>query len=517
MSESVRTTSFRTLAVDPALCSTLVCMSTSGHVLVYGATGHTGRFVTDELVRRGLTPVLAGRSAEGLAAVAPRHAALERRVADVDDPDRLRRAVSGVGVVVNCAGPFLDTAAPLAWAAVDSGAHYLDVSAEQGAVQRVYRELDAPARVARLAVVPALAFYGGLADLLVTAALDGDAGADEVEVAIGLDRWWPTDGTRATGARNTAPRQVIRDGVLTPLANPSPTRRWAYPEPIGEQPVVELPFSEAVTIDRHLDVRELRCYLNTGALDDLRDSTTPAPVAADERGRSTQRFVVDVAVRRGSGTRRISCAGRDIYAVTAPIVVEGARPSPRRPPPRTWRTGTRWGLRRRRRARGTGAGSRRVRRAARVSVRHLGARQHAELVAGRVACRTATAARPSPCGSAGAAALDDGGLDVVGVLAGLEPDVEVQPVLGRALGSRLGAQLEEGTPQRRVPQGPGRDRRPRRSSRSARTRTPRPGPGRRSRAGAPRSGPVSAYAARSSMTQQGFPSGSASTTQGTSP
>ena len=87
---------------------------------------------------------------------------------------------------------------------------------------------------------------------------------------------------------------------------------------------MELPFSEVITIDRHLDVGELRSYLNTAPLDDLRDATTPAPPAADERGRSAQQFVVDVVVRRGSDTRRVTCTGRDIYAVSAPIVVEGA-------------------------------------------------------------------------------------------------------------------------------------------------------------------------------------------------
>ena len=302
----------------------MVRVNAPERVMVYGATGHTGRLVVDELLRRGLTPVLAGRSAERLAAVAPRRAALEHRVVGLDDPDLLCNAVAGVGVVVNAAGPFLDTAAPLARAAVEVGAHYLDVTAEQPAVRQLYRVLDAPARDAGVAVVPAMAFYGGLADLLVTAALDGDSRADEVEVAIGLDRWWPTAGTRATGARNTAPRLVIRDGALAPLANPAPTGTWSYPEPLGDQQVVQLPFSEVITIHRHLHVGELRCYLNTGALDDLHDAATPPPSAADERGRSTQQFVVDVVVRRGSDTRRISSAGRDIYAVTAPIVVEGA-------------------------------------------------------------------------------------------------------------------------------------------------------------------------------------------------
>lgn len=299
-------------------------MNAPERVLVYGATGHTGRFVVDELLRRGLTPVPAGRSAERLACVAPQHAALEHRVVGLDDPDVLRRAVAGTGAVINCAGPFLDTAVPLARAAVGAGAHYLDVTAEQAAVQELYRELDAPARAAGVAVVPAMAFFGGLADLLVTAALDGDSRAEEVEIAIGLDRWWPTAGTRATGARNTATRLVIRDGELTALASPSPTGTWSYPEPLGDQPVVQLPFSEVITIARHLDVGDLRSYLNTGPLEDLHDAETPPPTAVDEGGRSAQRFAVDVVVRRRSDTRRISGSGRDIYAVTAPIVVEGA-------------------------------------------------------------------------------------------------------------------------------------------------------------------------------------------------
>ena len=293
--------------------------------MVYGAAGHTGRFVVDELLRRGLTPVLAGRSAARLADAAPRRdAGLEQRVVGVGDPDLLRRAIDGVDVVVNCAGPFLDTALPLATAAVATGAHYLDVTAEQPAVAELYRELDRPARDAGVAVVPAMAFYGGLADLLVTDALDGETSADVVEIAIGLDRWWPTAGTRVTGARNTATRQVIRDGVLAPLADPAPTGTWSYPPPLGDQPVVQLPFSEVLAISRHLRVGELTSYLNRSSLADLRDESTPPPPAADEAGRSAQRFVVDVAVRRGAATRRLTASGHDIYAITAPIVVEGA-------------------------------------------------------------------------------------------------------------------------------------------------------------------------------------------------
>ncbi|WP_182112364.1 MULTISPECIES: trans-acting enoyl reductase family protein [unclassified Actinotalea] len=291
-------------------------------VLVYGASGHTGRFVVRELVRRGLVPVLAGRSAERLAAASPSDALAVREVG-VDEPDRLREAVADVGAVINCAGPFLDTALPLARAAVAAGAHYLDVTAEQPVVRAVYDELDGPARAAGVAVVPAMAFYGGLADLLLTAVLDGARAADEVDVAIALDHWWPTEGTRATGARNTVTRQVVRGGHLVPLAAPAATATWAFPPPFEEQAVVELPLSEVMTVHRHLQVGELRSWLTTAPLEELRDARTPPPTASDDDGRSAQRFVVDVAVRRGSARRRITASGRDIYAISAPIVVEG--------------------------------------------------------------------------------------------------------------------------------------------------------------------------------------------------
>ena len=143
-------------------------------------------------------------------------------------------------------------------------------------------------------------------------------------IAIGLDRWWPTPGTRVTGARNTSVRQVIQGGELVPLPNPAPTRTWCYPGPLGEQPAVELPFSEVITIHRHLDICELRSYLNTTALEDIRDDHDINAVAG-RRGRT-----LGPTVRRGrprAPWRHVPpdhCSGRDIYAVSAPVVVEGA-------------------------------------------------------------------------------------------------------------------------------------------------------------------------------------------------
>lgn len=287
-----------------------------GTVAVYGASGHTGRFVMDALARRGLAAVAVGRRAD------PRHGATAR-VAAIDDPAALARAFAGCAVVINCAGPFLDTAAPVADAALSAGSHYIDVTAEQASAQATLRDYDRAARERGVAVVPAAGFYGGLADLLASA-LARESAITRVTVAVGLDRWWPTPGTRATGERNRFPRVVIEDGRQVELEATAPGLDWAFGAPFGRMALAQVPLSEVVTIAHHLDVRALRSYLSTEALQDLRDPATPAPEAADAQGRSPQRFAMEVVLDDAAGTRRASASGQDIYAVSAPLLVEAA-------------------------------------------------------------------------------------------------------------------------------------------------------------------------------------------------
>jgi len=287
-------------------------------VAVYGAGGHTGRFVVDELQRRGMPVIAVGRDAATLPAGVP------TRVASIDDAEALGRAFAGCSVVINCAGPFLDTAGPVIEAAIGAGAGYLDLTAEQASALATFERFDGPARAAGVAVIPAAGFYGGMADLLATA-LVGPAGeVDELTVAVALDHWWPTGGTRRTGERNRVPRVIVDDYRLVPMPLPAATSTWRFGPPHGEQAVVELPFSEVITISRHLRVRSLRSHLTQSALDEIRDASTPPPPPADARGRSPQLFEMAVQAREGAALRTAIARGQDIYAVSAPLVVEAA-------------------------------------------------------------------------------------------------------------------------------------------------------------------------------------------------
>ena len=297
-------------------------MSAERFVTVFAAYGHTGRFAVDELLRRGWTPILSGRDRDKLAALAGEYPGLQRRAASVDDPVSLDRALQGASAVVNCAGPFLDTAVPVVQAALRARIHYLDTCAEQPATLAVHERFDDAARAEDIAIIPAMAFFGALADLLATAALGDWPDADSIDIAVALDRWHPTAGTRITGARNRVPRRIVANGRLAAMSDPPPMRPWDFAAPFGRQDAIMLPLSEIVTISRHLRANDVRSWMNLAAVRDVRDPHTPAPDRSDARRRSSQRFLVEARVQRNREQRRASAAGRDIYAISAPLLAE---------------------------------------------------------------------------------------------------------------------------------------------------------------------------------------------------
>ena len=103
----------------------------------------------------------------------------------------------------------------------------------------------------------------------------------------------------------------------------APIVEWQFPAPIGTQKVVaEFTMADSVTIPRHLATPAIRSYMTMTAVNDLTDPDPSPPTAVDDRGRSAQTFLIDVVARSGATERRSVASGRDIYAISAPLVVE---------------------------------------------------------------------------------------------------------------------------------------------------------------------------------------------------
>jgi hypothetical protein len=310
---------------------TVAATATGGRerVAVFGATGHTARFVLAELHDRGYVPIAVGRNADRLRTLARADQGWVTRVASADDPYALDRALDGAAAVVNCAGPFATTAAPLIEAALRAGIAYVDVAAEIEALTDTFARFAGRARDAGVAVVPAMAFFGGLGDLLTTAATAGWTHADEAHIAYGLSSWHPTAGTRAAGrvSRQRRAGRGVRftGGRLEYHDDETPTLRWPFPPPLGTRSVVGgFTMADAVTVPSHLRIRDVHMYMSAEAVADVAnpDSPAPAPAPDDERGRSGQTFLVHVVVRSDGEERHAAAEGRDIYAVSAPLAVE---------------------------------------------------------------------------------------------------------------------------------------------------------------------------------------------------
>ena len=292
-------------------------------VLVYGAAGHTGRFVVQALREQCHAVLLAGRDLGKLQAAFPDAPTDQLRVQGLDgDATALTRLLAESSLVVNCAGPFVDSAPQLLQAALQARVHYVDVSAEQPTAREVFGQWGERFAAAGLCAAPAVAFYGAVGDLLATSVLGDWPDADAIELPIALDSWYPTEGTRKTGQRNAGRHVVYANSQFQAPPAVAPRKTWAFAAPFGEQAVVGFSSADAVTIAHHIRVPDVPAWMNETPLTELRAADTPAPVAVDASGRSAQRFLVEVVVRRGGEERRASASGQDIYAITGPLAAQ---------------------------------------------------------------------------------------------------------------------------------------------------------------------------------------------------
>jgi short subunit dehydrogenase-like uncharacterized protein len=128
----------------------------SDPLLIYGATGFSGRLITHAAVEAGLAPILCGRKKLVLQSLAE-PAGLEWRVAELADSTGLDAALRGVGVVLHAAGPFSATARPMVEACLRAEAHYLDITGEIPVIEALVKD-DARARRAGIMIMPAVGF-----------------------------------------------------------------------------------------------------------------------------------------------------------------------------------------------------------------------------------------------------------------------------------------------------------------------------------------------------------------------
>ncbi|MGW5382364.1 saccharopine dehydrogenase family protein [Nocardia sp. NPDC003963] len=168
-------------------------------IVVFGATGYTGRLIAETLVARGGAPVLAARNATALAKVAADVGGAETAVADVTDPDSVRALLGRGDVLVTTVGPFLRYGGPALAAALAAGAHYFDSTGEGPFIRTVF-DHDADARRAEIGLLTAFGFDYVPGNLAAALALREAPGAVRADIGYFIDAPGTSGGTRASMA-----------------------------------------------------------------------------------------------------------------------------------------------------------------------------------------------------------------------------------------------------------------------------------------------------------------------------
>jgi short subunit dehydrogenase-like uncharacterized protein len=294
-------------------------------IVLFGATGYTGRLVAAALVARGARPVLAARDRTRVEAVAAELAgggdAAEVAVADVHRPETVRALVGPGDVLVSTVGPFARWGAPAVEAVIDAGGRYLDSTGEPGFIRDVFQRWGPAAAGAGAALVPAFGYDWVPGNLAGALALR-DGGPDVTRLDIGyfvtgsVGHGSLSGGTLASAA-----------GVLA-----MPGYAWRGGRLVGEDPIRHHRSYEVGGSSRSgLSVAGSEHLALPRLAPGLRDVSVhlgwfgPAARLAALGGRAAAARLHRRARPGGAAAEREPCAGAGVRRCRAPARAGGAR------------------------------------------------------------------------------------------------------------------------------------------------------------------------------------------------
>lgn len=315
-------------------------------VLVFGATGYTGKLVSHALAERGAGFAIAGRNRDKLEALAAATGNPDVRVASVGDVDSLVSAAEDCRVLLTCVGPFAEFGWTAVEAALRAKVHYLDSTGEGAFVGELINKHDAAAREAGIAMAPAIGFDEVPGDVAATLAAEG---FDQPDVV--LTYAMPPSASHGTIKSTlrimTGRGPWVIDGKQVSISAGQHSRWAPMPPPLGPKPSVSFPFANGYLVPLHIDVNTLRLYITTSpaqrlglkpmlpliragfampgvrSLVELGVTKLQRIEGPDDRQRK-QWWTILAEARSGDRWRNVTIMGRDVYGLTAELLASTA-------------------------------------------------------------------------------------------------------------------------------------------------------------------------------------------------
>ena len=289
-------------------------------ILIYGAAGYTGSMVARQAKGAGLDILLGGRDETKLAALA-NELGVACRIFQAKG-DAATQALSGVRVLLNCAGPFALTAEPLMRACIAAAVHYLDITAEIGVYQLAER-LGPEASRAGVMLLPGVGW-----DVVPTDCLAMQLAA-RVDKPTSLRIALQVAGSMSRGSAISA-GEIVAAGVLARQAGQLVPTPDAQPRSFdfgqGAVACAPLSFGDLVTAWHSTGIPNIEMFVNVtgGAFPVSNLASMPDGPSAQERATQPARAVVEVTADDGT-IRAAVIETVNGYTYTPLAAVEAAR------------------------------------------------------------------------------------------------------------------------------------------------------------------------------------------------
>lgn len=211
--------------------------------LLYGANGYTGELIAREAVRRGLRPLLAGRTRAPVEKLAA-ELGCPSAVFALEDHTSLVSALNRVAAVLHCAGPFSRTARSMMQGCLATHVHYLDITGEIDVFELAH-SVSSKAVRAGIVMCPGVGFDVVPTDSI--AAKLKQALPDATHLALGFEsRSGLSKGTRKTALESAGGgSRMRRGGAIVGVPFASRTRRIDFGA--GERLAVGIPWGDVST------------------------------------------------------------------------------------------------------------------------------------------------------------------------------------------------------------------------------------------------------------------------------
>jgi len=169
-------------------------------VLLYGASGFSGRLIAEFLREYNVPFIAAGRNQGKIREVMAHVPGIETadyEIAEVTNTvDELTKLFTGAKVVCNTVGPLIYYGPPVIEASLKAGCHYLDISGEQVWVRQVAENWGARFADKGLVAAPATAYMSSVSDIAVRLCME-TGGIDTLEI-LSMFKGMPTYGSTQT-------------------------------------------------------------------------------------------------------------------------------------------------------------------------------------------------------------------------------------------------------------------------------------------------------------------------------